>query len=257
MKACLYAASKWSTADYEIFDIVSALESTEGKGTTFYSFLNLKKGPDSKIDEINKAYRQKALELHPDKIKDKKLHKISQERFSRLGLIANILRDDERKKRYDFFYKNGKGVDIIILDIDLVLASLNAMRHRNRIKYYILSARYAARGPNITSQRNPGRRKVIDQETGRSFIVEPDNSVYFVDTNGSKWHLDINNVPPAQLKNIFIFVFLRFLWKHSFKRLYHILLQKPEHTSKPNNKIQQILQFTYIYLIRKIELFSI
>lgn len=75
MKACLYgiflihsiyimkAASKWSTADYEIFDIVSALESTEGKGTTFYSFLNLKKGPDSKIDEINKAYRQKALEL--------------------------------------------------------------------------------------------------------------------------------------------------------------------------------------------------
>lgn len=114
------------------------------------------------------------------------------------------------------------------------------MRHRNRIKYYILSARYAARGPNITSQRNPGRRKVIDQETGRSFIVEPDNSVYFVDTNGSKWHLDINNVPPAQLKNIFIFVFLRFLWKHSFKRLYHILLQKPEHTSKPNNKIQQM-----------------
>ncbi|KAG5513165.1 hypothetical protein PMAC_001535 [Pneumocystis sp. 'macacae'] len=259
LKLLLYIASEWSTTDYEIFDIVSALESTEGKGTTFYSFLNLEKGPNSRLDEINKAYRQKALELHPDKIKDKKLHKISQERFSRLGLIANILRNDETKKRYDFFYKNGfpkwKGSGYyysryrpsfgFVLLILLIISSclqyisfrLNATRNRNRIKHYILSAIYAARGPNTASQRNSGRKKIIDQETGRSFIVEPDNSVYFVDTDGSKCHLDINNVPPAQFKNIFVFVFLKFLWKHSFKKLYQILLQKPEHKSKLNNKI--------------------
>lgn len=29
------------------------------------------------------------------------------ERFSRLGVISTILRNEESRKRYDFFYKNG------------------------------------------------------------------------------------------------------------------------------------------------------
>lgn len=45
----------------EIFDIVSALESAEGKGTTFYSFLNTTKQADDKA--IAKAYRKRSLEL--------------------------------------------------------------------------------------------------------------------------------------------------------------------------------------------------
>ncbi|KAG4304909.1 hypothetical protein PORY_001584 [Pneumocystis oryctolagi] len=247
------AISQWSSIDYEIFDIVSALESTEGKGTTFYSFLDLKKGPNSKIDEINKAYRQKALELHPDKIKDKKSYKISQERFSRLKLITDILKNDESKKRYDFFYKNGfpkwKGngyyysryrpslifVLLILIMISstlqYIIARLNATRRRNRVKYYILSAIYAARGHNMTSQRNFGRRKITNQETGHSFIVEPDNSVYLIDTNGSKLRLDVNSVPPAKFTNTFAFVFLKFLWNHSFKKLYYTRLQKQKRLS--------------------------
>lgn len=45
----------------EIFDIVSALEGAEGKGTTFYSFLNTTKSADDKT--IAKAYRKRSLEL--------------------------------------------------------------------------------------------------------------------------------------------------------------------------------------------------
>jgi hypothetical protein len=45
----------------EIFDIVSALETAEGKGTTFYSFLNTTKSADEKA--IAKAYRKRSLEL--------------------------------------------------------------------------------------------------------------------------------------------------------------------------------------------------
>ncbi|EMR08684.1 hypothetical protein PNEG_02862 [Pneumocystis murina B123] len=240
--------AQWSNIDYEIFNIVSSLEETEGKGTTFYSFLDLKKGPNSKIDEINKAYRQKALELHPDKIKDKKSYKISQERFSKLGLIANILRNDESKKRYDFFYKNGfpkwkgsgyyysryrPGFSFVLLILLIIFSSfqyiaskLNATRNRNRIKYYISSARYAARGRNMTYKSNSGRRKVINQKTGQTFIVEPDNSVYFINADGTKWLLDINDIPQARLTDTFIFVFLRFLWKHSIKRVYNFAKTK-------------------------------
>ncbi|KTW28965.1 hypothetical protein T552_01595 [Pneumocystis carinii B80] len=258
--ACILKINaQWSNIDYEIFDIVSSLEETEGKGTTFYSFLDLKKGPDSRIDEINKAYRQKALELHPDKIKDKKFYKISQERFSKLGLIANILRNGESKERYDFFYKNGfpkwkgsgyyysrykpsfKFVLIILLIIfssfQYVASKLNATRSRNRIKYYISSAIYAARGHNMTYKSNSGRKKVINQETGQTFIVEPDNSVYFINTDGTKWLLDVNNVPPARLKDTFIFVFLRFIWKHSIKRVYYIIF-KNQNILKHNDKIK-------------------
>lgn len=104
----------------EIFDIVSALESAEGKGTTFYSFLNTTKQADDKA--IAKAYRKRSLELQsvshragdfttalvytsadlfpscrsPDKNpNDKKI----QDRFARLGVIANILKDAEKRKR--------------------------------------------------------------------------------------------------------------------------------------------------------------
>ncbi|BGP37345.1 hypothetical protein JCM10450v2_001252 [Rhodotorula kratochvilovae] len=95
-------ALAWTNEDHEVFDIVSALESAEGKGTTFYSFLNITKGATPQ--EINRAYRKRSLELHPDKNPDNK--KIA-DRFARLGVIGNILRDEEKRKHYDFFHDNG------------------------------------------------------------------------------------------------------------------------------------------------------
>jgi DnaJ family protein C protein 1 len=47
--------------DHEIFDLVSALETAEGKGTSFYSFLNVT--PSATLDQINKAYRKRSMVL--------------------------------------------------------------------------------------------------------------------------------------------------------------------------------------------------
>ncbi|KAK4056271.1 hypothetical protein OIO90_002714 [Microbotryomycetes sp. JL221] len=98
----LTCVAAWSNEDHEIFDIVSALETAEGKGTTFYSFLNLTKGANDK--DIAKAYRKRSLELHPDKNPN---DSVIADRFARLGVIVNILRDAEKRKRYDFFHDNG------------------------------------------------------------------------------------------------------------------------------------------------------
>ncbi|GAA5857404.1 hypothetical protein JCM8547_002262 [Rhodosporidiobolus lusitaniae] len=95
-------ALAWTNEDHEIFDIVSALESAEGKGTTFYSFLNTTKSATEK--DLAKAYRKRSLELHPDKNPD---NKEVADRFARLGVINAILKDVEKRKRYDFFYDNG------------------------------------------------------------------------------------------------------------------------------------------------------
>ncbi|KAM0792814.1 hypothetical protein ACM66B_002580 [Microbotryomycetes sp. NB124-2] len=98
----LTCVAAWSNEDHEIFDIVSALEAAEGKGTTFYTFLNLTKAATDK--DISKAYRKRSLELHPDKNPD---DSVIADRFARLGVITNILRDAEKRKRYDFFHDNG------------------------------------------------------------------------------------------------------------------------------------------------------
>ncbi|BGP13376.1 hypothetical protein JCM10213_005781 [Rhodosporidiobolus nylandii] len=95
-------ALAWTNEDHEIFDIVSALEKAEGKGTTFYTFMNTTKSATEK--DLAKAYRKRSLELHPDKNpNDKKVA----DRFARLGVINTILKDSEKRKRYDHFHDNG------------------------------------------------------------------------------------------------------------------------------------------------------
>ncbi|KAI0349414.1 DnaJ-domain-containing protein [Trametes cingulata] len=96
------AVVAWTKEDHEIFDLVSAIEASEGKGTTFYSWLEV--SPSASTSEISKAYRKKSLQLHPDKNKGVKN---AHERFARLGVVAAILRNPEKRERYDFFYRNG------------------------------------------------------------------------------------------------------------------------------------------------------
>ncbi|EFP93992.2 hypothetical protein PGT21_029300 [Puccinia graminis f. sp. tritici] len=92
----------WDAEDHEIFDLVSALEAAEGKGMTFYKFLNVPKS--ATLNEINKAARKLSLSIHPDKHPG---NKTIEAKFSRLGLITAILRDEEKRKRYNFFHDNG------------------------------------------------------------------------------------------------------------------------------------------------------
>ncbi|KAK4967000.1 hypothetical protein LTR66_012000 [Elasticomyces elasticus] len=129
----------WSKEDHEIFRLRDELQAHEGHNETFYTFLDLR--PSASLDDINKAYRKKSRLLHPDKASSTWLANFSApkkpaskpgkkpgvhvqkhkqpsqrevaafkkqaaERFSRLGLIANILRGPQRD-RYDHFLQNG------------------------------------------------------------------------------------------------------------------------------------------------------
>ncbi|KAL7421491.1 hypothetical protein Q5752_004378 [Cryptotrichosporon argae] len=159
--ACLTAVLAWDKNDFEIFDLVSALEAAEGKGTSFYSHLSV--DPSASTTEITKAYRKKSLALHPDKnpgVKD------IEARFARLGVIAQILRDPARRERYNFFYKNGvptwKGLGyaytrwrpslLHVLGFLALLSSgfqylflrLNHARDLGRVRYFDMAARKAA-----------------------------------------------------------------------------------------------------------------
>ncbi|KAG5648987.1 hypothetical protein DXG03_000336 [Asterophora parasitica] len=214
--------------DHEIFDLVSQVEASEGKGTTFYSWLDV--SSTATTPEISKAYRKMSIQLHPDKNPNVKgIH----ERFARLGVIATILRNKESRKRYDFFYKNGVpkwrgtgyyysrfrpglGSVVVFLTIltsglQLLVQRLNYTRDLERIERFVRDARAAAWGPKLVPIE--GQRKVKvnvgGSEEGASrrwldMVVDGEN-VYILDQSG---HLDLLDstaaVPPAISRTWFI-----------------------------------------------------
>lgn len=220
--------SAWTKEDHEIFDLVTALEASEGKGTTFYSWLDVPS--TATLVQINKAYRKKSMQLHPDKnpgVKD--IH----EKFARLGVIATILKDTEGRKRYDFFYKNGVpkwrgsgyyyarfrpglGTVLVFLTIltsglQYLVQTLNYKRDLRRVELAIRDARLAAWGPKMEPLQ--GKRKVKvnlgggprRDEDGNvvagkmlDMVVEQDN-VFILDPSGSLHLLDTSSATPAAI----------------------------------------------------------
>ncbi|TDL29572.1 DnaJ-domain-containing protein [Rickenella mellea] len=216
------SAHAWTKEDYEIFDIVSALEASEGKGTTFYSLLGV---PSTATpSEISKAYKKKSVQMHPDKNPGVKS---AHERFARLGVIAQILRSSEGRERYDFFYKNGvpkwRGTGyyysryrpglgsvlsfLIILSSGLqyVVQRLNYKNDLARIERFVGEARLAAWGPKMLPLE--GRRKVKVNLGGRGYMDEDGNwitgklidmvvdggDVFILDPDGTLLPLDGNS----------------------------------------------------------------
>ncbi|KAG0709715.1 DnaJ-domain-containing protein [Suillus ampliporus] len=218
--------SAWTKEDHEIFDLVTALEAAEGKGTTFYSWLDVP--PTATLLQINKAYRKKSIQLHPDKNPGVKgIH----ERFARLGIIATILKNTEGRKRYDFFYKNGVpkwrgtgyyyarfrpglGTVLIFLTVltsglQYLVQTLNYKRDLRRVEQTIRDARLAAWGQKMEPLQ--GKRKVKvnlgggprQDENGNvipgkilDMVVERDD-VYILDPSGVMHLLDTSSATPA------------------------------------------------------------
>lgn len=127
----------WTKEDYEIFRLRDEIEAAEGADVTFYDFLGVK--PSASFEEIEKAFRRRSRSLHPDKVKHsfiasrstgvprkpgekrkagvhvskgpspreiQRFVKQANERYGRLGVVANILKGQNRE-RYDYFLKHG------------------------------------------------------------------------------------------------------------------------------------------------------
>ncbi|KZS98075.1 chaperone J-domain-containing protein [Sistotremastrum niveocremeum HHB9708] len=214
----------WDKNDYEIFDLVSDLEGAEGKGTTFYSWLDVPSTATSA--EISKAYRKKSVAMHPDKNPNVKgIH----ERFARLGVIAQILRNKEGRERYDFFYKNGvpkwRGTGyyysrfrpglgsvftflvLLTSGLQYVVQKMNYSRDLERIDRFVRLARTAAWGPKLIPVSGARKVKIpvggggqLDEDGNPTqggrllelvvdgeevFIIEPDGSWLPLDSSAA------------------------------------------------------------------------
>lgn len=127
----------WTKEDHEIFRLRDEVVASEGDEVTFYDFLGVR--PSASRKEINDAFRKRSRAIHPDKAKHNfvttksipkpkaasenkkpgthvskgpskkeldKFMKEATERYSRLGVVANLLKGPERE-RYDHFLNHG------------------------------------------------------------------------------------------------------------------------------------------------------
>lgn len=135
---CLILLVKcWTKEDHEIFRLRDEVEASEGPGISFYDFVGV--SPSATWDDINKAFRKKSRSIHPDKARQqfvaakstrpakkagekrtpgvhvskgptqKEIDKFMKEataRYSRLSVVANVLKGVERE-RYDHFLTHG------------------------------------------------------------------------------------------------------------------------------------------------------
>ncbi|XP_076326282.1 dnaJ homolog subfamily C member 1 [Tachypleus tridentatus] len=85
----------WDTEDLELFDLV------EEVNQNFYEVLGLEQTASS--SDIRKAYRRLSLQYHPDKSKEEG----AEERFRKLVAVSEVLRDEEKRKKYDLILQNG------------------------------------------------------------------------------------------------------------------------------------------------------
>ncbi|CAA7259842.1 unnamed protein product [Cyclocybe aegerita] len=228
----------WEKEDHEIFDLVSELEAAEGKGTTFYSWLDVPS--TASTNEIAKAYRKKSMLLHPDKNPDiPGIH----ERFARLGVISTILRKKESRERYDFFYKNGvpkwrgtgyyysrfrPGVGSVLVFLTILTSGLqyvvqrfNYKKDLARIEVIVGKAKAAAWGPKmipVNGQRkvrvNLGDSYEDGYSAGAKFLdmVVDEQHVYLLEPSGDMHLIDASTATPASISNTWFIVLVRSLY---------------------------------------------
>ncbi|KAF9395001.1 hypothetical protein CPC16_009604 [Podila verticillata] len=219
--ALVQRVAAWEEGDFEIFDLVDALEKAEGPEVNFYSWMGVtQKTPKP---EIERAFRKMSRTLHPDKNKGPK----AQEKYARLSSIITILRDDAKRDRYNFFLKNGvprwrgsaylyrrhrPGFKTVVVFLFVLASGFQYLARY--VSYLQEKRRMSGMIDQYKEMLREKQQKVLDGPiTGRQRrsgvtpeAVTPveEGPMYAVNQYGEEIELTLDNIHPPQVKDVII-----------------------------------------------------
>ncbi|KAF9387004.1 hypothetical protein CPB97_003062 [Podila verticillata] len=219
--ALVQRVAAWEEGDFEIFDLVDALEKAEGPEVNFYSWMGVtQKTPKP---EIERAFRKMSRTLHPDKNKGPK----AQEKYARLSSIITILRDDGKRDRYNFFLKNGvprwrgsaylyrrhrPGFKTVVVFLFVLASGFQYLARY--VSYLQEKRRMSGMIDQYKEMLREKQQKVLDGPiTGRQrrsgFTPEAvtpveEGPMYAVNQYGEEIELTLDNIHPPQVKDVII-----------------------------------------------------
>jgi curved DNA-binding protein CbpA len=229
----------WSKEDYEIFSINDKVKADLGENVTFYSWLNIAKGRKASYQEISKAYKKISRQLHPDKFVgvSKAEKKKAEERFQRLSVVGNILKDASLKERYDYFLDKGfpkwKGTGyyyskyrpgligtlvflyVLVSSLHFVALTISRGQDYKRLVSLKDQIKSNAWSGSVIPPADGSDRKVSNEANGKVFIVKPDGSVW-LESDEELIELNENHINTSPgFKDSLIFRGPCFIWNKS------------------------------------------
>jgi len=147
-----------------IFSLLAALASIVHAGRDYYNILGV--GRSSSTNQIKKAYRRLAKEMHPDRNPD---DPDANERFQELGAAYEALSDPDKRKLYDKCGEVPRGADIV-MDLwvtleELYVGNFVELTHNKPVAKPAKGTRRCnCRQEMVTRSLGPGRFQMTQQQ---------------------------------------------------------------------------------------------
>ncbi|CAB4256221.1 similar to Saccharomyces cerevisiae YFR041C ERJ5 Type I membrane protein with a J domain is required to preserve the folding capacity of the endoplasmic reticulum [Maudiozyma barnettii] len=241
------------TADeVEIFQLHQELQEKYGDKINFYKLLKLPNGQGSTSKEITKNLRKLSRKYHPDKNKKYKTL------YSRLNLATQILSNDDTRKTYDYYLKNGfpdynfkKGGFFFkrvqpqtwfILSFIFLAASF--------IHYVILKIQYKAQVKRIESfiqqckeqdtSNGLGETKLTfkqhEEDEGKNLHIKF-GSVYLMEDDETESLITADDIPIPSITDTILFKMPKGLWNASLGRILNKTSNDNDNTKTSGTKL--------------------
>lgn len=218
----------------------------------FYKFLKLPKSMDSTSREIIKNLRKLSRKYHPDK--NKKFKKL----YERLNLATQFLANDDMRKSYDYYLKNGfpdydfsKGgffftrvqpktwfilsfVFLFTGVIHYLILKVQASSNRRRIEGFVKQCKDQDDTQGLGEKRLSFKQH--EEDEAKELIVKF-GQVYIIESDGMYTLVSPDSITEPTLYDSILFKLPLWFWKQTLGRFITLPTRKSVEKPRPGEQV--------------------